>query len=92
MNHYQSSTIYSNLTFFSSLLCFACAISHRSTAVGYGAYGFGGLFNRMAGVLAWSTLAVGAGILCAAALYLKRQEGVLQAKADAALLGVEQGA
>ena len=63
-----------------------------AAAVGYGAYGFGGLFNRMAGVLAWSTLAVGAGILFAAALYLKRQEGVLQAKADAALLGVEQGA
>lgn len=61
-------------------------------AVGYGAYGFGGLFNRMAGVLAWGTLALGIGILFALAIYLKRQEGVLQARADAALLGSEQGA
>ena len=62
-----------------------------AAAVGYGAYGFGGLFNRMAGVLAWGTLALGLGILFAAAVYLKRQEGVLQARADA-LLGSEQGA
>lgn len=61
-------------------------------AVGYGAYGFGGLLNRMAGVLAWGTLALGISILFALAIYLKRQEGVLQARADAALLGSEQGA
>jgi len=61
-----------------------------AAAVGYGAYGFGGLFNRMAGVLAWGTLALGVGILLAVAIYLKRQEGVLQARADEALLGTEQ--
>jgi len=63
-----------------------------ATAIGYGAYGFGGLFNRMAGVLAWGTLALGLGIMFAIAIYLKRQENVLQARADAALLGAEQGA
>ena len=63
-----------------------------AAAIGYGAYGFGGLFNRMAGVLAWGTLALGLGIMFAIAIYLKRQENVLQARADAALLGAEQGA
>ena len=61
-----------------------------AAAIGYGAYGFGGLFNRMAGVLAWGTLALGLGIMFAIAIYLKRQENVLQARADAALLGAEQ--
>ncbi len=63
-----------------------------AAAIGYGAYGFGGLFNRVAGVLAWGTLALGLGIMFAIAIYLKRQENVLQARADAALLGAEQGA
>ncbi len=63
-----------------------------AAAVGYGAYGFGGLFNSMAGVLAWVTLALGLAILLAAAVYLKHQESVLQARADAALLGLEQQA
>lgn len=63
-----------------------------AAVVGYGAYGFGGLFNSMAGILAWATLAAGLAILVSAAVYLKRQEGVLQARADAALLGSEQGA
>lgn len=63
-----------------------------AAAVGYGAYGFGGLFNRMAGFLAWGALALGIAVLFAVAVYLKRQEGVLQARADAALLGAEQGA
>jgi membrane protein DedA with SNARE-associated domain len=63
-----------------------------AAGVGYCAYGFGELFHRMEGVLAWSALGVGLVLLVGAGLYLKRQEVVLQAHADAALLGSEQGA
>jgi membrane protein DedA with SNARE-associated domain len=60
--------------------------------VGYCAYGFGELFHRMEGMLAWSALAAGLALLVGSGIYLSRQEGVLQARADAALLGGELGA
>ena len=61
-----------------------------AAAVGYGAYGSGELFNRMAGELAWAALAIGVALLVGSALYLRRQEGVLQAQADADTLQGEQ--
>lgn len=54
--------------------------------IGYAAYGFGELFTHLAGVLAWVVLFAGAGLVIASVFYLKRQEGVLQAQADAAIL------
>lgn len=60
-----------------------------AAAVGYFAYGFGELFNRMEGVFAWAALGIGLAALVGGALYLKRTEIVLQARADAALLGAE---
>ena len=61
-----------------------------AAAIGYGAYGSGELFNRMAGELAWAALAIGVALLVGSALYLRRQEGVLQAQADADTLQGEQ--
>lgn len=61
--------------------------------VGYCAYGFGELFHRMEGMLAWGALGAGLALLVGSGIYLSRQEVVLQARADAALLGgAKQGA
>lgn len=58
-----------------------------AAAVGYFAYGFGELFHRMEGVFAWVALGIGLTALVGGALYLRRTEVALQARADAALLG-----
>lgn len=58
-----------------------------AAAVGYVAYGFGELFHRMEGVFAWVALGIGLTALVGGALYLRRTEVALQARADAALLG-----
>jgi len=59
--------------------------------IGYAAYGFGELFTHLAGVLAWIVLFAGAGVIIASVLYLKRQESVLQAHADAAIPAPKTG-
>ncbi|HEX5379111.1 MAG TPA: DedA family protein [Phenylobacterium sp.] len=61
-----------------------------AAGVGYCAYGFGELFHRMEGFVAWTALGIGLFVLVAAGIYLKRQEVVLQAHADAHL-AAEQG-
>lgn len=59
--------------------------------VGYAAFGMGELFTRMEGILAWVALGLGLTLLVGSGLYIRSQEVVLQARADAALLGGEQG-
>jgi len=57
--------------------------------VGYAAFALGGVFTRLEGLMGWVFLGLGAALLTGGFLYLRRQEGALQAKADAALLSPE---
>ena len=65
-----------------------------AAGVAYLAFGFGELFSRMEGIVAWVALAIGLGLLGGSFYYLQSREVELQAQADAdaAMAGDQQGA